>query len=69
MDLDDTFDILSFWKGNQFRYLEVATMTRDILSIHVSTIALESTFHVGGLVIDQYKSSLKHDIVEALVCT
>jgi hypothetical protein len=44
-------------------------MARDILNIHVSTIASESTFSVGGRVIDQYRSSLKPNIVEALVCT
>ena len=64
-----TFDILSFWKGNEFRYPEVAAMARDILSIPISTVASESTFSTGGRVIDQYRSSLKPDIVEALVCT
>jgi hypothetical protein len=43
-------------------------MPRDILSIYVSIVASESTFSVGGYVIDQYRSSLKVDIVEALVC-
>jgi hypothetical protein len=69
VDWDDTFDILSFWKGNQFRYPKVAVMAQDILSIHFSTVASKSTFNVGGCVIDQYKNSLKLDIVEALVCT
>jgi hypothetical protein len=69
VDLDESFDILSFWKGNQFRYPEVVAMARDILSIPVSTVASESTFSVGGRVTDQYRSSLKPDIVEALVCT
>jgi hypothetical protein len=64
-----TFDILSFWKGNEFRYPEVAVMARDILSIPISTVASESTFSTGGRVIDQYRSSLKPDIVEVLVCT
>jgi hypothetical protein len=67
--LDESFDILSFWKENQFHYLEVVAMARDILSIPVFTVALESTFSVGGRVIDQYRSSFKLDIVEALVCT
>ena len=63
------FDILSFWKGNEFRYPEVAAMARDILSIPIFTVASESTFSTGGRVIDQYRISLKLDIVEALVCT
>jgi hypothetical protein len=66
---DESFDILSFWKGNQFRYPEVAAMARDILNILVFIVASESTFSVGGRVIDQYRSSLKLDIVEALICT
>jgi hypothetical protein len=44
-------------------------MARDVLSILIFTIASESTFSIGGCVIDQYRSSLKPDIVEALVCT
>jgi hypothetical protein len=64
-----TFDILLFWKGNEFYYPEVAVMARDILSIPIFTVASESTFSTGGRVIDQYRSSLKYDIVEALVCT
>jgi hypothetical protein len=63
-----TFDILSFWKGNEFRYPEVAAMARDILSIPIFTVASKSTFSTGGRVIDQYKSSLKPNIVEVLVC-
>jgi len=44
-------------------------MARDVLSIHISIVASKSTFSVGGRVIDQYRSLLKPDIVEALVCT
>jgi hypothetical protein len=44
-------------------------MARDILSIPISTIASAFTFSIGGCVIDQYRSLLKPDIVEALVCT
>jgi len=68
-DAKGNFDILSYWKVNEFRYPIVAAMARDILSIHISTVASESTFSVGGRVIDQYRSLLKLDIVEALVCT
>lgn len=69
LEKNTTFDILSFWRENEFRYPKVAVMARDVLSILISTVALESTFSIGGRVIDQYRSSLKPNIVKALVCT
>jgi hypothetical protein len=69
LDSNVDLDILEFWKVHELRYPIVDAMARDILSIPVSTIESESTFSVGGRVIDQYKSSLKADIVETLVCT
>jgi hypothetical protein len=48
MDRNAKLDILSFWKGNQFQYPELATMVRDVLSIPISIVASESTFSVGG---------------------
>ena len=69
VDRNAKLDILAFWKGNEFWYPEVAAMAHDVLSIPVSTVALESTFSVGGRVIDQFRSALKPDVVKALVCS
>ncbi|XP_075492601.1 uncharacterized protein LOC142530666 [Primulina tabacum] len=52
----------------QFRYPELAQMTRDILSVPISTVASESAFSTGGRILDQYRSAMKPDVVEALVC-
>jgi hypothetical protein len=68
-DAEGDFNILSYWKVNEFRYPIVVAMACDILSILISAVGSESTFSVGGRVIDQYRSLLKPDIVEALVCT
>ncbi len=68
MDRNAKLDILSFWKGNQFRYPELVAMVRDVLSIPISTVASKSTFSVGGRVINQFSSALKPNVIEALIC-
>lgn len=65
----DDIDILSFWKSYQYRYPQLSLMARDLLAIPVSTVASESAFSVGGRVIDSFRSTLKHENVEALICT
>ncbi|XVF81302.1 hypothetical protein PTKIN_Ptkin15bG0144500 [Pterospermum kingtungense] len=69
VDRSMDLNVLHFWKQSAFRYPELAAMAQDILSIPITTVASESTFSVRGKVLDQYRSSLKPDIVEAIVCT
>ncbi|KAJ4981512.1 hypothetical protein NE237_032349 [Protea cynaroides] len=52
------FDVLAYWRQNGSKYPDVARMAKDVLSIPVSTVASESTFSVGGRVIDKYRSKL-----------
>ncbi|XP_021298233.1 zinc finger BED domain-containing protein RICESLEEPER 2-like [Herrania umbratica] len=61
-------NILQFWKENQYRYPELAAMARDVLSIPISAMASEFAFSVGGKFLDQHRSSLKPEILEATVC-
>ena len=69
MSRNVNFDVLTFWKSHQYRYPELTAMARDVLSIPVSTVASEATFSVGGRVLDQYRSSLKPENVEAIIST
>jgi hypothetical protein len=63
-----TFDLLSWWKRNATIYPVLSIMARDILAIPVSTVASESAFSTGGRVIETFRSSLKVEMTEALIC-
>ena len=58
------FDILAWWKSNASNYPILTEITHDILAIHISFIASESTFSTGGYVLDSFRSSLSPIIVK-----
>jgi hypothetical protein len=43
-------------------------MAKNFLTIPATSVSSESTFSTGGRVLDDYRSSLKPAMVEALVC-
>ena len=61
-------NVLEYWKALQGRFPVVSQMARDILAIPISTVASESVFSIGGRVLDAYRSSLKGDTAEVIVC-
>ncbi|XP_010530487.1 PREDICTED: zinc finger BED domain-containing protein RICESLEEPER 2-like [Tarenaya hassleriana] len=63
------FDILLWWKINSGKFPILAQMAKDILAFPVSTVASEAAFSTGCRILDQYRSSLNHDMVEALILT
>lgn len=69
VDRKARIDVLTYWKSHQYRYPELACMARDILSVPISTVASESAFSVGGRILDQYRSALRPEVVEALICS
>ena len=69
VDDDKNFDILGWWKVNSSKYPILAMMAKDVLAIPVSTLASESTFNVGGRILDAFWSSLSPLVVESLICT
>ena len=53
-DSDSNFDALEWWKANNLKFHTLSKMASDILSIPITTVALESAFSIGGRVIDVY---------------
>ncbi|XP_075636786.1 uncharacterized protein LOC142609026 [Castanea sativa] len=51
------------------RYRIIFQVSRDVLTISISIVALESAFSIGGCVLDPFFSSLSPNIFEALICT
>ncbi|KAI4356677.1 hypothetical protein L6164_000682 [Bauhinia variegata] len=62
------FDVLGWWKLNKLKYPTLSKMARDILTIPVSTVPPDSVFDIKSKEMDQYRSSLRPETVEALVC-
>lgn len=64
----ENFDILSWWKTNGVKYVNLQKMARDILAIPVSTVASESAFSSSGRLVSPHRSRLHPATLEALMC-
>jgi hypothetical protein len=65
------FDILHWWKLNTVKFPTLCKMARDILAIPMSMVSSGASIFsagTGSRMLDDYRSSLRPEIVEALVC-
>jgi hypothetical protein len=65
---DESFDILDWWKIHASQYPVVACMARDLLAVPASTVASESAFSTSERIINDHRTRLARDTVEALIC-
>ncbi|XP_062104123.1 zinc finger BED domain-containing protein RICESLEEPER 1-like [Humulus lupulus] len=63
------FDILDWWKRNDSKYLVVSLIAKDVLAVQMSTFVFESSFSIGGRILDPFRSSLSPKIFEVLICS
>nr|XP_028957518.1 zinc finger BED domain-containing protein RICESLEEPER 2-like [Malus domestica] len=69
VDRRQDIDVLSWWQMERFHYPILSQLARDVLTIPISTVASESAFSIGGKVLDQYRTLLLPDTIQALLCT
>ncbi|KAJ3688911.1 hypothetical protein LUZ61_018075 [Rhynchospora tenuis] len=67
--LEDSFDILAWWKLKVTIYPVLERLTRDILAVPASTVASESTFSTSGRTLSAVRTSLNDERIQALICT
>jgi hypothetical protein len=63
------FDILKWWMANATKYLILVRIAKDLLAIPASFVASESAFSTSKRIINDFRSSLMPEIIEALICT
>ncbi|XP_028062240.1 zinc finger BED domain-containing protein RICESLEEPER 1-like [Camellia sinensis] len=62
------FSILNWWKVHTPRYPILSMMARNISGIPMSKVSSEFAFNTGDRMLDHYRSSLRSDTVQALMC-
>jgi hypothetical protein len=65
---DESFDILDWWKMHASKYPTLAAIAHDILVVTASTVPSESPFSTGGRIINDHRTRLAGNTVEALLC-
>jgi len=52
-----TFDFLGWWKTNRTKYPIMQKIAKDVLTIPISIVALESAFGTGSRMLSPHHSS------------
>ncbi|KZV40975.1 hypothetical protein F511_17383 [Dorcoceras hygrometricum] len=64
-DDEDTFDILRWWAQKKQVYPILSLMAKEILACPVSTVAVEQAFSMGGNTLDERRSTIRPENLEA----
>ncbi|VFQ76583.1 unnamed protein product [Cuscuta campestris] len=67
-DDDVEFDVHGWRKRNEHMFPCLGMLARQVLSVLVSTVAVEREFSAGGNILTDYRSCLNAESLETLVC-
>ncbi|CAH9088287.1 unnamed protein product [Cuscuta epithymum] len=67
-DENDEFDILKWWKSKERMFPILAQMAKQVLSMPVSTVAVEQEFSSADNVLTASRTSLSAESLETLIC-
>ena len=68
-DMDDDFDVLAWWSRlERVRFQTLRKIVAQILAVPSSTVAVEQTFNRSGQILDERRSRLLSETLEAHVC-
>ncbi|VFQ79488.1 unnamed protein product [Cuscuta campestris] len=67
-DDDVDFDVLRWWKRNEHMFPCLGMLARQVLSVPVSTIAVQREFSACRNILTDYRSCLNAESLETLVC-
>ncbi|WVZ88406.1 hypothetical protein U9M48_034932 [Paspalum notatum var. saurae] len=63
---DDDFNILDYWHDHKIIYLVLSILAKDVLSVLISTVSLESAFSLVSRVTEERRRRLLPSMVEML---
>ncbi|RAL49996.1 hypothetical protein DM860_017785 [Cuscuta australis] len=66
-DNDRDFNVLEWWKRNEHMFPSLGMLTRQVLSMPVSIVAVEPQFSSSGNILTDYRSCLSAESLETLV--
>jgi hypothetical protein len=67
-DTDERFDNLKWWAENRNKFPIVVLMTKEILVVPISTIAVKQAFSIGRNILSETRTSMARDVVEIQSC-
>ena len=63
---NEDFEILEWWKKQKIKYPVLSIIARDVLTVHVSTVASEAAFSASGRVVIKKRCNLSPESIETV---